>query len=190
MLGQIEGTTVLFLAGLVLTCGVLLLRTHRQLGSRPKANLPSPATFSPSPAPPPVGHRLDAPGEIRRFEVEMHDLARVLQAQLDSKITILQHLVRDAEQQADRLEAAIRSAAHLTHSPAEHKGVPSEIDLSSHLRLDVPAGNAGNSASRRHAEIYSLADAGLSSASIASRVGSPIGEVELILGLRGRGGST
>jgi hypothetical protein len=39
---------------------------------------------------------------------------------------------------------------------------------------------------RRHAEIYTLADAGHPSAAIASRVGSPIGEVELILSLRDR----
>ena len=40
---------------------------------------------------------------------------------------------------------------------------------------------------RRYAEIYALADSGLASAAIATRVGSPIGEVELILGLRGKG---
>jgi hypothetical protein len=54
------------------------------------------------------------------------------------------------------------------------------------VRIDTTGARAGNSASRRHAEIYSLADSGMSSAAIANRVGCPIGEIELILGLRGR----
>lgn len=176
LLSQIEGTTILFLAGLVLTCGVLLFRTHRQLGARPKTELPSPATFSQSKPLPTPAHRLDAPRELRQWEVEMHDLARELAAQLDSKIGILEHLIRDAGQAADRLEAAVLRAASLAGEP-QASTAKNKI-----VRLD--AGGAGSSASRRHAEIYSLADAGLTSSAIASRVGSPIGEIELILGLR------
>ena len=37
---------------------------------------------------------------------------------------------------------------------------------------------------QRRQEIYTLADSGLEAAEIARRVGSPVGEVELILGLR------
>jgi hypothetical protein len=185
LLGQVEGTTILFLAGLVLTCGVLLFRTHRQLGSRPKTEIPSPATFSRPMAQPTSAHRLDAPAELRRWEVETHDLARDLQAQLDSKITILQHLVRDAQQQADRLETALARADQVGQ-PGETSGdaSPAEAQLANQRRIDAAGAKAGSSASRRHAEIYSLADAGLTSAAIASRVGSPIGEIELILGLR------
>ena len=184
LLAEVEGTTILFLAGLVLTCGVLLLRTHRQLGSRAKTSLPAPASFSQPKTPPPTGHRLEAPTDVRRWEVEMHDVARDLQAQLDSKIAIVQQLIAAAAQQSDRLEVLLERAADLQAVPTQREGSPLNDDSSHHLRVDGVVTKAGSSASRRHAEIYSLADAGLSSAAIASRVGSPIGEVELILGLR------
>jgi DNA-directed RNA polymerase specialized sigma24 family protein len=45
-------------------------------------------------------------------------------------------------------------------------------------------GTAQRSAADRRQEIYTLADYGFPPAEIARRVGSPIGEVELILGLR------
>ena len=186
LLGQVEGTTILFLAGLVLTCGVLLFRTHRQLGGRAKAEIPSPASFSRPIASTTLAHRLDAPAELRRWEVEMHDLARELQAQLDSKIAILQHLVGDAQQQASRLEAAIAHAEQLGNLHERDAKSPSvDGGENNQKRVDAGGAKAGSSASRRHAEIYSLADAGLTSAAIANRVGSPIGEIELILGLRG-----
>lgn len=41
-------------------------------------------------------------------------------------------------------------------------------------------------ADRRYDEIYTLADYGLDAGEIAQRVGSPVGEVQLILSLRGR----
>jgi hypothetical protein len=184
-----EGTTILFLAGLALTCGVLLFRTHRQLSGRPRAPLPSPATFSPPTATPKSGHRLDAPADFRRWEVEMHDLARDLQGQLDAKIGILQQLILDAEHAADRLEASMARIAEIGRAPLRLDGESPAATESpnARLRVDKTGSQAGNTASRRHAEIYALADAGLSSAAIAARVGSPIGEVELILGLRGNG---
>lgn len=188
LLAQIEGTTILFLAGLVLTCGVLLFRTHRQLGARPKTELSSPATFSQSKPLPTSAHRLDAPRETRQWEVEMHDLARELRGQIDSKIGILEHLIRDARVATDRLEAVLARAASLAaEGPAEGTSEP-RITPSRNktVRLDPGAEGAGALASRRHAEIYSLADEGLTSAAIASRIGSPIGEIELILGLRGK----
>lgn len=188
LLAQIEGTTILFLAGVALTSAVLLFRTQRQLSGRPKTETPSLASFSQPRSHAAQAHRLDAPREMREWEVEMHDLARELQAQLDSKTAILEHLIHDARQQADRLEAAI--------DRAEKSGAPNcqpKLDLSviengksALSRIDAASARPGNSASRRHAEIYSLADQGLPSTAIATRLGSPIGEVELILGLRGK----
>jgi hypothetical protein len=37
---------------------------------------------------------------------------------------------------------------------------------------------------RRHDDVYALADSGLDSPAIAARLAAPIGEIELILGLR------
>ena len=49
------------------------------------------------------------------------------------------------------------------------------------------ARQAAASRPRRQEEIYTLADYGYEPAEIARRVGTPVGEVELILSLRGRG---
>ena len=46
----------------------------------------------------------DAPPEVQRWQVGMHDTARELSAQLDSKMRVLQSFTRSAAQEADRLE--------------------------------------------------------------------------------------
>lgn len=207
-IAQIEGTTVLFLAGLGLTCGFLLFRTHRQLNARPKAKPSPPATWSkPQPPPAPTAHHLGAPAEVRRWEAELHELTRELRGQLDTKIALLEHLIRDAGQHAARLEAALERATTLrtdgavpaTAGPPAAHFHPAQLPVpamgatgaSLSARRAEPAEAARSSrpvssAARRHAEIYALADSGLASAAIAARIGSPIGEIDLILGLRGR----
>jgi hypothetical protein len=49
----------------------------------------------------------DAPPEVHRWHVEMHDVARELTAQLDSKMRALQSFTRAAAQEADRLEGLL-----------------------------------------------------------------------------------
>jgi hypothetical protein len=55
-------------------------------------------------------HMLDAPVEIGRWEVQMHETARNLMGELNTKIAIVEQLVRDANQAAERLERAIERA--------------------------------------------------------------------------------
>lgn len=55
----------------------------------------------------------DAPPELQRWQVGMHETARGLSAQLDSKMRALQSMTRSAAQEADRLEALLeRSEQH------------------------------------------------------------------------------
>lgn len=204
-IAQIEGTTVLFLAGLGLTCGFLLFRTHRQLNARPKSKPSPPATWSKmQPPPEPTAHRLGAPAEVRRWEAELHALTRELRGQLDTKIALLEHLIRDAAEHTARLESAIERATILRGDGAwpVTAGPPAAHFRAASLHAPVAGASLGarqnepveaarpsrpvSSAARRHAEIYALADAGLASAAIAARIGSPIGEIDLILGLRGK----
>ncbi len=49
----------------------------------------------------------DAPAEVLRWHVALHESARHLQAQLDSKIVIVDRLVREARQEAERLEGLL-----------------------------------------------------------------------------------
>ena len=105
----------------------------------------------------------------------MHEIARELSAQLDSKMRALQSLIAEADRAAARLESATAEASPTTRQPPPPPADPALRPLPSEP-----------SAERCHDEIYALADYGFSAADIANRVGSPIGEVELILGLRER----
>ncbi len=67
----------------------------------------------------PLAHNLDAPPEIARAEIQMHDLARDLSGQLDSKIAIVTRLLQLAEEQTARLEGAIERAERLGSAPAD-----------------------------------------------------------------------
>ena len=56
---------------------------------------------------------IDAPPEVLRWQVEMHDLARDLKAELDSKMRALQTLIQLAQHETLQLEAAIQRAERL-----------------------------------------------------------------------------
>lgn len=159
--------SVVFMLALMFTVWLLLMRSRRYLARRdnsPVVRIERPAPDTPLP---PGG----APEAVGRWEVHMHETARELSAQLDSKMVALQHLVREADRAAARLEQALdaaHAAEHPHHSP--------------------PTTHSDNAAAqRRHEEIYLLADYGHEPLEIARRMGLPVGEVQLILSLRPRG---
>jgi DNA-directed RNA polymerase specialized sigma24 family protein len=151
---------------------------------------------------------------VARWEVGMHETARDLCGQLDSKMGALSALVHEADRAAARLEAALEAAGQRpdqTGAPAPAAGRPSDSSspldplppqpanqaealksagaadrLSVSRHVSQEAGKLRPSIDERYEEIYLLADYGFAAAEIARRVGSPVGEVELILGLRGK----
>jgi hypothetical protein len=68
----------------------------------------------------------DAPPELLRWQVEMHETARDLKAELDSKISVAQTLVGMAREECERLEAAIERANRL--ESATHDGSPGRTE--------------------------------------------------------------
>ena len=52
--------------------------------------------------------KLEAPHEVKRWEVEFHETCRDLQAELDSKMRALQILIIEANAATERLEQAKR----------------------------------------------------------------------------------
>ena len=163
LLAEINATTI-FLLGLLLVVGFILRGSRKR---RSSSRLQPVAQWGKSPEAAEKTRR-GPPDDLARWEVQMHDLARDLSGQLDSKIAILQILIRDAQQQADRLEAALgRSPGHST----------------ARRQMARLSGEGGD---RRQAEIYRLSDDGYSSTAIAHEVGVPVGEVELILSLRAK----
>jgi hypothetical protein len=193
--------STLCLLVLIVTTGFLLMRAGRHLArqQREAGAIPSVRAREEANGPPSANR----PDELDRWTVEMHDTARALSAQLDSKMSALAALVAEADRAAARLEAALartREAVPRADSQAEAllgvvaggaegagPGVeePDAEGRGAPLlpRADDPA---PPSRAARRDEIYTLADYGFGPAEIARRVGSPIGEVELVLGLRGR----
>ena len=132
-----------------------------------------------------MAHLGEGPKEAGGWEVRMYDTARTLSGQLDSKMSrALQSLVAEADRAAARLEAALERSGQPRPSQGHQAQSLAGADESS---SDDPSPDAAPRP-HRHEEIYTLADYGYEPAEIARRVGTPIGEVELILSLRSQGG--
>jgi hypothetical protein len=188
----------LFLAGAGLASFILLRRTYRYLGARSKEE-PALARAPRSDA---AKERLHggAPPEMSRWQVELHDLARDLKAEIDSKLSLLQILTAQAQEERQRLEAALARAERLGVS-RRHNVLGELEELTSDLadearwaaRSDqnsAPVADEddadrvlpGSADQRRRA--YLLADQGLQASVICDHVGLPQGDVELVLALR------
>src|ERR1700683_1450818 len=109
LLAELTGGSLFLVIFVVVTAFVLMLRTQRQLRQGAKSTKPAA----------PSGTRIDKaacrPGmqemkvqhQVEHWEVRMHDLARELSAQLDSKMSALEHLIQDAERQIARLDRGL-----------------------------------------------------------------------------------
>jgi hypothetical protein len=200
LIAQVDDSTYLLLGAMALVIFIMLARVQRYY-RRPRAKQPtwpSPRReTSEEPSP-----RMEGPGAMVKWEVEMHETARTLSAQLNSKMGALEQLIRDADRAAARLEAALTAAGDGVATPAagganderlsETVDNPPQLPpasqaegLRSAATVDAPAASHPP-AERRYEEIYTLADYGLPASEIAQRVGSPVGEIELILSLRGK----
>jgi hypothetical protein len=181
---------ILAVVGLM-TC-MLLVRTQRQLKSGSGSHSHAKAGEH-APARQAARDQTQATRQLEQWEVRMHDLARELSAQLDSKMVAVELLVREAQEQIARFERLTRMSGQAVPPPSgeiqqsepaapAHLGTQAAALPRSPQRPHLLA--AARNTPRRHQEVYALADAGQSSAAIAQQLGSPIGEVELILGLR------
>lgn len=139
----------------------------------------SPQRESPQRETPPAGSADD----LGRWEVQLHERARELCGQLDSKMAALQALCAEADRAAARLEAALRQAA-LPAPSGELRPASQADSLRAGMHAAEETAPRERGAERPKEEIHTLADYGFSPAEIAHRVGLPIGEVQLILSLR------
>ena len=178
-----------FLAGLVLLIFILLTRSRRHF--RQVAKHQANASFNPeatatvnrpSSVAADSGLNKRSSRQHEQWEVSMHELARDLSGQLDSKIRMLELLIREANQAASRLETAIGRSRGTGEA---HSARPVKPQASFKPPVERPAAQRRlATASPRAERVYALADAGLSPTTIANQIGSQLGEVELILSLR------
>jgi hypothetical protein len=140
-------------------------------------------------------HTAQSPAELRQWEVQVHEFARDVSARIDSKMAALEHLMRAAHHETLRLEAAIAKAQG-SLSP-EAPPAPAAVEFTPVSQARVLEQTVRNAAritppqlppkphmERPYARIYCLADEGRTSQQIAAETEMPLGEVELILGLR------
>ncbi len=123
--------------------------------------------------------------EMSNLLVELSEMARQVTAQLDTRATKLELLMKDADEKIQALQHLSTSAqATPSPPPARHRQSAAERDALM-LPFDAPPVPAPEpQIDPRHAEIYALADQGRTSGDIASHLGRPSGEIELILALR------
>jgi hypothetical protein len=217
---QISSPAVFIFMLLVLGIAFFLLMRTSRYFSRQKREEPkwprdvqsgwegSSAIPTTRPTTPPTASQrhLDAMPSTAQWEVDMHETARELKAQLDSKMRALQALIAEADRAASHLEAALKTRHNTDDTPASNRarsggsplfnpkpGPPSRQEIKSTglptNQAQAPTASAVSSP-HRHEEIYTLADYGLSDSAIAQRLAMPVGEVELILSLRGKSNST
>jgi hypothetical protein len=183
----------LSLAGLLATSMLMLIHTRRRWQQaaqhRPPDKTPAARQRWDKP------HTAFSPAEMRQWEVQIHEFAREVTARIDSKMAALEHLMRSAHHETLRLEAAIAKAhgsepaADAAASAAVEFTPVSQAQVLKQAVRSAAQGTAAAVAARPHLErpyeqIQALADEGRSSQQIAAEIGTPLGEVELILSLR------
>ncbi len=198
LVAQLNYLQLAFFVAIALTIWILLIHTQRYFNRR-RAEMAQQFQVHVKRAPPEhrIGPPPDGPDEAFRWEVRMHETARELSAVLDSKLSLLQALVAEADRAASRLEAALERAGaeqalQASQRPAHQAEAlqairPSQSQTDGYVqpgnRLD-DAGAEHAPQQRRREEVYTLADYGYEAAEIAQRLQLPIGEVQLMLSLR------
>ena len=177
----------MFGAGVLMLIFLLLRRSRRYLGKTKKEASKSRRKLDDARRETPL---LDAPPEILRWQVEMHESARDLKAELDSKMGALQAIIRIATEESARLEAAIARAEQLGVSPCANtleaiEALSGDEDFGGDVLPHPPSATSDDIAAQRTV-VYQLADQGLAASAIARSIGAPLGDVELLMSLRSK----
>lgn len=112
---------------------------------------------------------------LERMAVDLEEVARSISALLDTRIRVLDKLIRDADERVARL----RDLGGEAGGAGPGSGEPAAA-----AEARPEAGAPAEEKLAHHAHIYGLADQGLSVPEIAERTGYHRGEVELVLSLR------
>ncbi|MCG8449698.1 MAG: hypothetical protein MI725_08970 [Pirellulales bacterium] len=93
----------MFLAGCALLTFILLRRSYRHFGKRRQSSS-APIERQHRPTGKWDGAQRDALAQIERQKVEMHEMSRELNGQLNSKILVLENLISQSQRQIERME--------------------------------------------------------------------------------------
>lgn len=144
--------------------------------------------------------------DMQNLLVELSSMARQMNAQLETRATKIELLIVDADKRIAELKRLGKSDASESSPailPPSSRAIDAPVDLT---RLGFHSSDSSKSRkleespsiesqfepniepniepiSTRHAEVYRLADEGLSAQQIAQRLSRPRGEIELLLAL-------
>jgi hypothetical protein len=149
---------VVYAAAAVGVMYILMRRMGKKKKSDPLAD--APVRFT-------VSQQKSVEREMQNLLVELSEMARQITSQLDTRSTKLELLLQEADQKIAKLRAL---------SGDDGRALPNFGTRPTPATEDDP----------RHAEVYRLADQGLTCPQIAQELGRHSGEVELILALRGK----
>lgn len=125
--------------------------------------------------------------EMSAILVELTEMTRQVGAQLDTRAARLEVLIQQADQRIATLQSM--SLQHGSDANASPLGAQGGGSFNASYGAAVDPGTTATASvavDPRHAEVYALADQGNSPPEIASRLGRPNGEIQLILALRSR----
>lgn len=156
---SLSGSQVVILGILVAAVALILRRTvarTKHYRGRSLRNDPS--------------HELPTPEselavQIDRIEVRLLDYSREVDARIDSRMALLQEMLATTDREIARLQRLLDEAAGGAPLSASHAAKPSSAELP--------------------AAVQALAGCGFTPEQIAQATGQPIGEVTLLLKLRG-----
>lgn len=101
------GPILMFIAGISLLTAILLRRTYRQLGRGRRQFDSRPIDAQHRPTDQWDGAKADTTAVIERQKVELAELSRDVNGQLDTKIMVLRELIARSQQQIDQMEALL-----------------------------------------------------------------------------------
>jgi len=180
MLLAAGGTSLVDAAVPMLTCAIIIAVTvmvvitrRRYAQSRQRTNPPARELYEQ------LKNETGAKRELEALMMELDELARQLMGRLDSRFAKLEATIKDADERIDRLNRMIR--AKNGHAALD---VTVDEDGSEGLTSIGKVESQSRETNDPHAEVYRLADQGLTPVEIATKVGRSTGEIELILSLR------
>lgn len=110
--------TLMFLVGCALLTTILLRRWSRYFGRgrRGRTQQLEPLEKQPRPTGQWSGMQRDSQAQSNRQQVELHDMARDIGGQLNSKIILLEQLIATSQQQIERMESLLDKAEKKSHA--------------------------------------------------------------------------
>lgn len=112
--------------------------------------------------------------QMQNVLVDLSEMARQISAQLDTRSTKLELLIREADQKLAALKSAMAQEPPMRSSPEKSPVRQTSMEEEEIIPQVDP----------QHVEVYTLADQGRTPYQIAQQLNRPSGEIELILALR------